>query len=162
MRIRDETANDAAAIRQVVEGAFGQAAEADLVEALRQSVEAVFSLVAEDDSELVAHILFSKLQAPNQCLALAPISVLPSRQKQGIGIQLVQAGLARAKRDGWQAVFVLGEPVYYERFGFSTAMADKFETPYPKRYFMALELEPGALAERSGAVIYPPAFAAFE
>jgi putative acetyltransferase len=162
MRIRDDTPDDAAAIRRVVEAAFGQTAEADLVAALRHSGDAIISLVAEEDGEIVGHILFSKLQAPQRCLALAPLSVIPKRQNLGIGTQLIQDGLARAKRDGWQAVFVLGEPAYYERFGFSTALADKFETIYPKPYFMALDLKPGALAEQGGGVIYPTPFAAFD
>ncbi len=162
MKIRDETPDDAGAVRKVIVTAFGQTAEADLVEALRESGDAVISLVAEEDGEMVGHILFSKLQAPDRCLALAPLSVTPSRQKQGIGTQLIQEGLARAARDGWRAVFVLGEPAYYTRFGFSTAAADKFETVYPKSYFMALELKRHALTERGGAVFYPPAFAAFD
>ncbi len=89
----------------MVVAAFDQAVEADLVDALRESGDAVISLVAEDDGELVGHIMFSKLQAPDQCIALAPVSVTPSRQIQGIGSRLIREGLARANRDGWQAVF---------------------------------------------------------
>ncbi len=162
MQIRDETPTDAPAIRRVVEAAFGQADEADLVDALRTSGDVVISLVAEDGNQIVGHILLSRLQAPDRCLALAPVSVTPSRQNQGTGTRLIEQGLAQAKRDGWRAVFVLGEPAYYERFGFSTAAADKFETAYPRAYFMALELAPGALANRSGAVIYPLPFASFD
>ena len=160
MTIRDETPEDATAIRPVVTAAVGQAAEANLLEALRESGDAVISLVAERDGDIVGHILFSKLHEPDRCLALAPLSVTPSHQTQGIGAQLVQEGLARAKREDWRVVFVLGEPAYYQRFGFSVTKADKFETVYPKAYFMALELEPGALAECSGAVGYPIPFLA--
>jgi len=53
---------------------------------------------------------------------------------------------------------VLGDPAYYERFGFTTWMAAKFETHYPKQYFMALELKPEALENRSGKVIYAEPF----
>ena len=58
------------------------------------------------------------------------------------------------------AVFLLGEPEYYERFGFDAALADKFETEYPKPYFMALELTANALRDRAGAVMYAPPFSA--
>ncbi len=75
---------------------------------------------------------------------------------------LIREGLARAKRDGWQAVFVLGEPEYYERFGFTAATADKFETEYPKPYFMALELTPHSLSGRTEAVIYATPFLALD
>ena len=86
----------------------------------------------------------------------------PSRQNQGIGSKLIFEGLARAKRDGWRAMFVLGEPEYYKRFGFSAATAEKFETPYPKPYFMAMELTRHALRERTGEVIYAPPFLALD
>jgi putative acetyltransferase len=149
-------------IRDEALAAFGQAVEADLVDALRESGDAVISLVAEEDGEIVGHILFSKLQAPDQCVALAPVSVTPGHQNQGIGSKLILEGLARAKHDGWQAVFVVGEPEYYERFGFSAATADKFETDYPKPYFMALQLTPHSLSERTGAVIHAPPFLALD
>ncbi len=160
MIIRDETGNDEAAVRQVVVAAFGQPVEADLVDALRVSGDAVISLVAEDEGKIVGHVLFSKLQAPDQCVALAPVSVMPNCQKQGIGFALIRQGLAHARQDNWQAVFVLGEPEYYQRFGFDLDLAEKFETAYPKQYFMALELEPGSLSERSGTIIYALPFLA--
>jgi putative acetyltransferase len=162
MIIRDETRGDVSAVRRVVAAAFGRAAEADLVDALRESGDAVLSLVAEDEGEIVGHSLFSKLRAPGQCIALAPVSVTPGRQNQGIGSRLVREGLTRARREHWRAVFVLGAPEYYERFGFSAALADKFETEFPKPYFMALELTPRALDDRTGAVIYAPPFLALE
>ncbi len=162
MLIREETYNDLSAIRRVVEAAFGQEEEADLVNALRQSGDIAISLVAEDKGEIVGHILFSKLQSPDQCIALAPLSVTPSRQNQGIGSKLIHEGLARAKGESWQAVFVVGEPEYYERFGFRTAVADKFETKYPKPYFLALELTPCSLSERIGTVTYASPFLALD
>jgi putative acetyltransferase len=160
--IRQEIPKDAAAVRQVVLEAFGQDAEADLVEALRESGDAVMSLVADDEGQIVGHIMFSRMQAPDRCLGLAPVSVAPGRQNQGVGAALVRAGLARAGRDGWQAIFVVGEPDYYGRFGFSAAVADKFETAYPKPYVLALELAPNALTSRTSALLYAPAFLALE
>ena len=162
MIVRDEACNDVSAVRHVVFTAFGQVDEADLVDALRGSGDAVISLVAEEDGEIVGHILFSKLQAPERCVALAPVSVMPRRQNQGVGSKLILEGLARAKNDGWQAVFVVGEPEYYGRFDFSAVTADNFESNYPKPYFMALQLTPHSLNERSGAVIYAPPFLALD
>ena len=162
MLVRDEKIDDLPAVRQVVAAAFGQAAEADLVDALRQSGDAVISLVSEDNGKISGHVLLSKLRAPDRCIALAPVSVMPEHQNQGLGSMLIREGLARAKRDGWQAVFLLGEPEYYERFGFRAAMADKFETIYPKPYVMALELAPGALGNHSGSLIYADPFLALE
>ena len=146
----------------MIVAAFDQGTEADLVDALRDSGDAVLSLVADDDGEIVGHVLLSKLRAPDQCVALAPVSVTPGRQNQGIGSKLIFEGLARARRDGWRAMFVLGEPGYYQRFGFNAATAEKFETPYPKPYFMALKLAPHALNGRAGEVIYAPPFLALD
>lgn len=160
MIIRLETQDDIAAVRAVVTEAFGQVAEADLVDSLRNSGDSIISLVAEEQGAIVGHILFSKLQTPSQCLALAPVSVAPGHQKQGVGSRLIKDGLARAKDDHWQAVFLLGDPDYYTQFGFDVKAAEKFETDYPKPYFMALDLAPKALAERAGTVIYAEPFLA--
>ena len=91
-------------------------------------------------------------------LALAPMSVRPDRQRQGIGSALVRAALERARQQGWQAVIVLGHPGYYPRFGFSAALARPLASPFSGDAFMALELIPGALQGGAGRVVYPSAF----
>lgn len=158
MILRDTTPADHPAVRRLLAAAFGQPAEAELVEALRASGDAAVGLVADLDGVIIGHILLSVLQAPQKCLALAPVAVAPERQNQGTGSALVRAALDRAKAAGWQAVFVLGEPEYYARFGFSVGLAANFETVYPKTYFMALELQRGALQSRKGPVIYAAPF----
>lgn len=162
MIVRAETPADVPAVRRMVAAAFGRAAEADLVAALQQSGDAAISLVADDAGDIVGHILFSRLKAPRDCLALAPVSVAPHRQGQGIGSMLVRDGLARARDAGWQTVLVLGKPGYYGRFGFTAAAADRFETEYPKAYFLALDLVPRAAGELSGKAVYPEPFDALE
>lgn len=162
MIIRNESADDIPAIRRVICAAFDQSAEADLVDSLRDCGAIAFSLVAQDQTGIVGHVLYSRFQVPQHCLALAPVSVAPQCQNTGIGSKLIREGLARARQENWQAVFVLGEPDYYQRFGFSARMADKFDTPYPKPYFMALELVPDALKQCSGEIIYAEPFLALE
>lgn len=81
--VRNERARDAIAIRRVIEQAFGQTAEADLVEALRRSGALTVSLVAEIDGEVAGHIAFSpvRIQAQNSshdALGLAPLAVSPA------------------------------------------------------------------------------------
>ncbi|MBT3334564.1 MAG: N-acetyltransferase [Rhodospirillaceae bacterium] len=158
MIIRAETSDDVARVRHVVLSAFGQADEADLVAALQASGDVEIALVAMHGDQLVGHILFSKLAAPAGCLGLAPVSVLPEFQNQGIGGALIRDGLDIATRKGWQAVFLLGEPAYYERFGFTVAAAHKFGTIYPKPYVMGLELTSGALDALDGALTYAQPF----
>jgi putative acetyltransferase len=159
MVIRDERPEDAAAIRALLEAAFGGPAEADLVARLREDGDVVLALVAEDAGRIVGHVLLSRLTAPFPALALAPVAVLPARQRRGIGGRLIRAALERATAAGWQAVLVVGEPAYYRRFGFDPALARGLACPYAGPYLMALALQ-GELAATTGDIAYPPAFAA--
>ncbi|RCS25161.1 N-acetyltransferase [Phyllobacterium salinisoli] len=158
MIIRDEKPADIAAIRRVVEAAFQQPAEADLVDRLRADGDSVLSLVAEGEGEIIGHVLFSPMSAPFPALGLAPVSVLPERQHSGIGSKLIREGLTRAERRGCRVVFVLGEPEYYKRFGFDPALATGFASPYAGPYLMALPLN-GVMPAERGRVDYAPAFA---
>ena len=158
MRIRAEKPGDCTAIHALTATAFGRPVEARLVDALRADGDAVISLVAEADGLLEGHVLLSRLRMPANCLALGPVSVAPPRQRTGVGSALIRHALKRAADAGYAAIFVLGDPGYYTRFGFSTEAAAPFETDYPRQYFMALELASGALAGLSGPVIYPPPF----
>ena len=156
--VGEAEAGDQAAIDAINEAAFGGRVEADLVVALRQSGDAVLELVAETGNAIVGHVLLSRLQAPRHCLALAPVSVLPQHQRMGIGSMLIRRAVAWAEAHGWAAIFLLGDPAYYRRFGFCVKKADRFETDYPKAFFMALDLQPQAFAGLAGRVIYPAAF----
>lgn len=160
MNVRDEVPADHGAVRDLIEQAFGRKSEAVLVEALRRNGDIVDALVAEQDRCIVGHAVLSRLISPDGSLALGPVSVLPGRQRQGAGTALIRASIAQAGAAGWEAIFVLGNPAYYERFGFRSETAIGFETPYPVQNFMALELKKGALLARCGAVEYPQAFAA--
>ncbi len=159
--IRDQAPADRDAVRDVITAAFGQPDEADLVDRLGSDGDSVISLVAADGPAVVGHVLFSRMTAPFRALALAPVSVLPARQRTGIGSRLVRAGLERASEDGWQGVFVVGDPAWYSRFGFDAALAEGFETPYAGPYLMVLPLD-GALPAETGRIGHASAFAALE
>jgi putative acetyltransferase len=94
-------------------------------------------------------------------MGLAPMAVLPARQRQGIGSALVRDGLGRCRELGYEAVVVLGHPGYYPRFGFVPASRFGIGCEYdvPAEVFMALELVPGALRGKPGTIRYHPAFA---
>ncbi len=146
--------------------AFGRDGEAKLVEALRRSAQPQLSLVAETDASLVGHVFLSPVtidampSAP-LCAGLAPVGVLPAWQGRGIGDALVRESLARAAALGWRAVFLLGNPAYYARFGFTLAAPRGFhyESPAFDAGFQWLELTPGALDGVRGFVLYHDAFA---
>lgn len=137
--VREEQPGDIPAIRQIVTAAFGRTDEASLVDALREAGDAVFSLVAVENDRVVGHVTLSRMAAPIPALALAPISVLPERQRTGIGAGLVRDAIARSRPD-WAAIFVLGDPRYYGRFGFDQRLAMDYQSPYAGPHFMALVL----------------------
>ena len=166
--IREETQADFPAIHQLNTAAFGQEQEANLVDLLRNSAAFVpgLSLVASAGDRIVGHILFTKIKIKDQqgeeyeSLALAPMAVVPELQKHGIGGQLVQSGLAKAKALGYTSVIVLGHEHYYPRFGFAPANRWNILPPFevPENFFMALELVEGGLKGVSGTVEYPEEF----
>ena len=149
MTIRPAEPADHAAIRAVVAAAFRQPDEADLADALRADGDALLELVAIEAGAVVGHILFSPLATDNgrRLAALAPLSVRPGRQKDGLGTALMEEGHRRLARAGVEAVIVLGHPAYYPRVGYSAELAKTVVAPFKGPSFMALELVSGALTE---------------
>jgi putative acetyltransferase len=161
MHIRDESPQDRQAVYRVVSSAFGRSCEAELVGKLRAAGDSVISLVAEEGSQLVGHVLLSRMVAPFHALALAPVSVVPTRQRRGIGSALIREAMSRARSEGWAAIFVLGDPKYYERFDFDRDGAADFQSPYSGPHFMVLKLSP-SLPTTTGELRHAPAFAALD
>jgi putative acetyltransferase len=165
--VRPERVSDASAVRRVNELAFGQQAEADLVDALRRHGAVTLALVAEVAGEVVGHVAFSPVEidrggATVVAVGLAPMAVLPAHQRSGVGHALAREGLARLRDAGHGAVVVVGHPAYYPRFGFepTSHFGLRWEVAGHDEAFMALELHPGALAGPPGVVRYRPEFGA--
>jgi len=163
--VRPEKPEDIPAIRIVNEQAFGSAAEADLVDALRRNGKAIISLVADHEGHVVGHILFSPVTIETNDrelvgVGLAPMAVIPESQNQRIGSMLVEQGVRRCREEGHRFVVVLGHPGYYPRFGFVPASRFGIKSEYDvaDEVFMVLELREGALSGCSGAVKYQPEF----
>ncbi|HEY9699557.1 MAG TPA: N-acetyltransferase [Trichocoleus sp.] len=161
-----ESSADIPQIRAAVTAAFGRSNEADLIDRIRISANFVpeLSIVAKYQ-EVVGHILFSKITIetvthPVSALALAPLAVTPLQQKQGIGSQLIQVGLAQCHALGQAIVIVLGHPHYYKRFGFEPASRYGIQAPFevPDEAFMVKALSPDALSQVEGTVNYPAYF----
>jgi len=166
--IRLEEIEDQKGIRRVNELAFGQAMEADLVDALRTNAHPHISLVAIVEEGIVGHIFFSPVSIESEsgtftAMGLAPMSVLPEFQNQGVGSRLVDEGLKKCRELGHSVVVVLGHPNYYPRFGFIPAHLKGLCSEYdvPDDTFMVLELRENALAGRRGLVKYHPEFSRF-
>lgn len=160
--IRSAQQRDREAIRLVEEHAFEQAAEAGLVDALVGGGDAVVELVAEEDGQVVGHILFSRLhvvegQSRFPAVALAPLAVEPSFHGTGIGGALIREAHLRLKAAGEKLSFVVGDPAYYGRFGYSHERARRFESTYQGETLQALAWHE---APETGRLDYAAAFGA--
>jgi putative acetyltransferase len=160
LSIRTATPRDREAIRKVEQHAFGQQAEAGLVDALVAAGDAVVELVAEDEGQIVGHILFSRIFVEDgakafPAVALAPLAVEPSFHRSGIGGALVREGHVRLKEAGETLSVVLGDPAYYGRFGYSHERAAGFDSDYQGEALQALAW---GEAPEAGRLVYPSAF----
>ena len=164
IEIREEQAGEYQEIRQVIVAAFGGDIEAKVVELLRDRNKASVALVAVSNNKIVGHIMFSPvtITPPSKAfraVGLAPLSILPEFQRQGIGSMLAREGLKKCAAAGFEMAVVLGSHHYYPRFGFSRAslygLGNEYDTD---EHFMAMELKHGTLDKVSGIVRYLPEF----
>ena len=164
--IRQEQSDDIVGVRVVNETAFGQPAEARIVDSIRAACSDVVSLVAVDVDEVVGHIFFSPVVVSavggtTQGMGLAPMAVLPERQRQGIGSLLVHAGIDAMRERGCRFIIVLGHPEYYPRFGFVPASQHGLSCQWdgvPDEAFMVLILDEKAITVVSGTARYRDEF----
>jgi putative acetyltransferase len=171
MNIRQENKNDYEAIYNFVKTAFETAKvkdghEQDFVNTIRNSGNYIpeLALVAEDENEIIGHIMLSRTYVENkdkdkkfEVLYLAPVSVLLKRRNQGIGSKLIYESFKRAREMRYKAVFLAGDPAYYNRFGFVPTIKHniKCSLEIPEELYeniMVCELVPDALNGISGIV----------
>lgn len=111
------------------------------------------SYVLEEEGQILAHIAYAKgrLRTPQgetrDLLLFGPVSVDPSRQKQGYGSRLIRFTLEKAAELGYDAVVITGSPDYYHRFGFESAgkhgiFYEGMEQGTDFPYFMVKILDP--------------------
>lgn len=94
-------------------------------------------------------------------LMLGPLAVDPNAQGAGIGGKMMRFAIAEAAFRGAAAIILVGDPGYYEPFGFSSALAADLRLPGPveQHRFLGLELKAGALRSARGLVRSTGAFA---
>lgn len=167
-QVREAHESDQQAISQVVIAAFGEGQGLEIANLITDllndpSAYPLLSLVATIDDCVVGHVLFTnttikQAQRAVSSAILAPLAVHPDHQNQGIGGQLIQAGLKQLQSAGIELVFVLGYPDYYAKYGFCPAGVKGFDAPHsipPKHAdaWMVQELRPGILGQVSGQVM---------
>jgi predicted N-acetyltransferase YhbS len=168
IEIREERSTDAAAIAALIEACYRDVPysnhrEHSMVERLRGSAAYVpqLSLVAEIGGTLAGHVMMTRIRivhggGHHGSLALAPLSIAPAFQRQGVGAALVEAAHERARGLGYASVILVGIAGYYHRFGYGPLddypISLPFEVHPDQR--MALALSPGGLTGVSGVVEY--------
>ena len=157
VQFRTAGPDDALAISILLSGAFEGPEEGQLVQSLRDSGEMTLEMVAVDGMRLVAYVGFPALIEPKGWLALAPLAVRHDLQGKGVGSELVRRALDHLSQDAHPAVLVLGDPDYYEHFGFSVEAAAKVKSAYPSEYLGLFPIDPSTVGLEVEA-IYPPAF----
>jgi putative acetyltransferase len=148
MIIRNEMESDVAAISEVTRLAFeyhpiSNHTEQFIVQALRAAGALSISLVAEVGGKVVGHIAFSPVtisDGSHDWYGIGPVSVLPEYQKQGIGKSLIREGLSLLKALEAKGCVLVGDPKYYERFGFRN-LPDLTLDGVPEEYFLALPFD---------------------
>ena len=166
INVRLEKSEDIPHVRIVNLEAFGQPAEADIVDELRQACGDALFLVAEEDGKIVGHIAFSPVvianrKAKTEGMGLAPMAVLPGRQRQGIGSKLVRKGLDILRNRDCPYVIVLGHAAYYPRFGFEPASRYNIRCQWqgiPDDAFMIFVFDQRTLRNVSGVARYRDEF----
>ena len=173
MKIRQETESDFSQIYDFVKTAFQTAyrsdgTEQDYVNKLRNSATYIpeLALVAEDeddDHRLIGHIMLTRIAIAGnkampentpEILLLAPVAIAVERRNKGLGSILIRESLKRAKNKGHAAVILVGDPHYYERFGFVSAAKFGIQNKQniPDENVMVSELKSGILDGISGIV----------
>jgi putative acetyltransferase len=161
MNIRPEHHSDCDSIHRLLIAAFAdhphsQHNEQTIVAVLRAANALAVSLVADDDG-IVGYIACSPVSingSTGKWFGLGPVAVQPDRQGKSIGAALVRASIEQLKSANAEGIVLLGEPHYYQRFGFA-ARPELQLSGVPASHFLALVLH-GPIAQ--GVVTYHPAF----
>jgi predicted N-acetyltransferase YhbS len=158
MRIVRERPRHAAAVDRLVADAFGAERFRKTVYRFRAGVPPIASLgrVAVEDGRVMGTLRFwpVALADGRPSLLLGPLAVASAWRGRGLGGDLMRAGIAAARADGHPSIILVGDPEYYERFGFTRDRARHLALPGPveERRFLALDLVPGALDGADGLI----------
>lgn len=145
INIRLENPSDIPSIHEITVAAFLQAPHTDnteqfIVKALRNSGKLTISLVAEDSGHIIGHVALSPVTISDGSkgwYGLGPISIIPNEQSKGIGSKLMNSALLELKKINANGCVLLGDPNYYQRFGFEP-IEGLLLPDVPPEYFQAL------------------------
>ncbi len=155
--IRPEQAGDEPFIAALTEAGFGPGRYAKSAYRLREGVNPVVELgfVAWENGVLRGSVRFWPIKVGgDDALLLGPLAVDGVQRGRGIGISLMQAGIAAARAGGYRAILLVGDAPYYARVGFVRIKPGRLDFPGPvdATRLLGLALVEGALDALSGPV----------
>jgi predicted N-acetyltransferase YhbS len=153
----NERLNQAEAREALLDRVMGEIRFRRASNRIREGRVAAIALAAQDAKGTLVgtvqlwHVTAEGLEG---ALLLGPLAVEPALQGAGIGKALMQMAIGEALGRGFSSIILVGDPAYYERFGFSAALAEKLAMPGPfeRHRLQARELVPGALANARGVL----------
>ena len=160
MKIVPERPQDAAQIEALNDAAFGPNRSHKTVYRLRDGLPpdpALCFVALDEQGKLCASLRFWPIvigAAKTPAVLLGPLAVVPALRGQGYGKALMRYGIEEAARLGHRLIVLVGDPEYYNPFGFTREAALKLALPGPveERRFLALALAPDALASAKGMI----------
>lgn len=120
-------------------------------------------IMTDEKDEIIGYAMFSRFHIEgryeNELLILTPVAVKTELQRQHISKDLLEYGFEEAKKLGFKAILVEGNPRNYNPRGFRSSYefginaGPNIKLPRPE-CLMVKELEEGALDRISGLVDY--------
>ena len=159
--------------RELVEAVFTASEDAESGKLVRRLVGEIRSkrfyvpeldlVMVDETDEVIGMCIFSRFHLEgkyeNELLLLSPVAVKTELQRQHISRALIEHGLEKARKLGYKAVIVEGNPMNYRSRGFRTS-AEYGITAHESvglpatECLMVRELVPGGLEGITGQVCY--------
>lgn len=162
LEIRESNADDSGQILTLYPQAFPDEDLLPLVDALLRDKAVALSLVAAIERRILGHVIFTRCGASSSGVGvslLGPLAVAPASQRRGVGTAIVKAGFARIQEEGTSRVCVLGDPIYYRRFGFTPEYSLKPPYPLPPEWsdaWQSVSLERGQKPDEGMLIVPAP------
>ena len=157
--IREAQESDLEEVFNLIHSSFSNKAESDLVKQLISDGDVLINLVVESSDTIIGNVVVSQITMEPDiglfCGGVAPLSVLPDQQSSGVGSRLMEEVINESRKLGIDALFLLGDPNYYKRFGF---VVSTLKNDYSVENFQELELTEDCLVNIKSKVTYANAF----
>ncbi len=158
IQIRHERPADIDAREALLDCAFGEARYRKSSERLREDrvpAEGLSFIAAEGKRVIGTARLWNVACGSGQpALLLGPVAVAEDCRSRGLGAALVRRAIQAARKLGYTAIVLVGDPEYYNRFGFSGEKTGALWMPGPfeRRRLLGRELIAGALDGARGMI----------